>query len=176
MKPVQGLPPSGWSKTVSAIIKPPKKEYWLEAQQHFNPEFFDYCQHVIEYLEENFGQGEVKSPDHLSLILDELPANYDYLSTWLAKAQKVINNGKRQLTNTQAKKYLAFKKQGNTDGTSKELAKVDDEVATLQEALDDEIYARDLVMGLKKSIAHYIDATRSQFSWEKQQQQYGRGQ
>lgn len=148
----------------------PSKELWREYESEYDKEFFQFVLQVLMFITKHIGQGELHSGDTLALILDELTAYYESLAVWLAKQRAAIDTAKTEYDVQHANIYLAYKEKGRTDGTSKELAKI--ETIDKKREIDQLRKSFLLIEALKKSIAHYIDSTRSQLSYEKQQQQY----
>lgn len=155
------------------ITQTPRKEAWVDYQNQFDADFYKYIISVLEYLERNFAQGEVKSPDHLSLMLDELPAYYESFATWLARRRGDLDKLATEYDVQFAEAFMDYKKQGNTNEVSRMLAK--SAMAEKRQEINEAKKAWYMVEALKKSIAHYVDSTRSQLSYEKQQQMYGGG-
>jgi homoserine dehydrogenase len=155
---------------MATLERLPRKEAWTDYRNQFDENFYKYIMAVLDYLDENFNQGEVKDPTTLEFMLEELCAYYESFATWIARRQAEIDELKTELNVEKAELFERYKGQGLVVDLCK--AKITMETAAAEQTVNELKKGRAMVEALKKSLAHYIDSTRSQFSYEKQQHQY----
>lgn len=107
--------------------------------------------------------------DMLAYILIELTAMYEYLGSWLADYNAAIQDFKQALNDTYSATFLELRKE--TDGKKITVEEAKHKASlSVSDQRDQLIHMRhkyEKTLAWKKSISKYIDAVRSQLSYEK---------
>lgn len=162
----------GINKETGEIVKP------YETPEHLNIKKIIETQvkYVNSTIRDESGEKIARlDGDTLSMVLMELTAMYESLSSWLAHEKLHVADLKSALEIKFAQEYIKQKQiQAETNETARMKAKIICQAD--QELLDRHKHGWDIIDAWKKSIGRYHDAVRSQLSYEKSLSSMSRGQ
>lgn len=148
----------------------PRKEVWKEFEGEYEEDFWNYILQILNYLATNFNTDEVKTPETMSFMLDELASMYENLASWSAKRKSEINTLEAKYDVQKAEQYIAYKEKGETNETARERSKL--YTKDLKQEILRAKKASYMIDALRKAVARYLDGTRSQLSLSKTEMQY----